>query len=81
MAKTEVEWGSNWIVCTEDGITIPSGKDNLSGWFIGRGADIVDIHPCTEFEKDETNTIANCKIEWSKCIYTSDDQLRYILLY
>ena len=80
MAKTEVEWWSNWIACTnEDWITFTN--QNLSWWYISRGQDISEIHPCTEFNKVENGTIADCKIEWQKCSYISDDQLRYIVLY
>lgn len=71
MAKTEVEWSSNWIVC-------PS-TPGLSGWIIAVKEDITNVHPCSSFEKHDDNT--TCKIEWEKCHYFADDQLRYIVLY
>ena len=74
MAKTEVEWSSNWVSC-------PS-PITLSGWNIVVGEDITNIHPCTSFEKDEDDSDGEtCKIEWEKCYYSSDSQLRYIVLY
>jgi len=75
MAKTEVEWWSNWILCEDSSST-------LDKWFIAKGEDIINIHPCTSFERDENQTAAaHCKIENEKCYYESDGQLRYIVLY
>lgn len=73
MAKTEVEWSSNWISCP------PGATQGLSGWIISVKEDITNIHPCTKFEKDENGT--TCKIEWETCTYNADEQLRYIVLY
>ena len=77
MAKTEVEWWSNWVVCDSEGVT----KD-LTHWRIwaSNAEDIVDIHPCTTFKKDDSETVT-CKIENGECYYDTDNQLRYILLY
>ena len=74
MAKTEVEWSSNWIVCP------PAGTAGLSGWKITPKEDITNIHPCTKFTKDE-NPGTTCQIVWEECTYFADDQLRYIVLY
>ena len=72
MAKTEVEWWSNWVVCDGDGLS--KGK-------IAQNEDIVNIHPCTKFDKKETEGADNCKIENDTCTYYADSQLRYIVLY
>ena len=73
MAKTETEWGSNWVWC---------GETNLEGWYITGGAnggtDLADIKLCTKFTKwDE------CKAnqENGECKYKDINQLRYILMY
>ncbi len=64
MAKTEVSWWSNWVIC-ENG-----------EWYIKKQTDLADIQLC--------NTVS----EWSACsnsnwvcVYTSADQLRYIIIY
>ena len=75
MAKTEVEWWSNRIVCSDT-------DNTLAKWFINKGTDITEIHPCTSFERDENaDTSTHCKIENEKCFYEADWQLRYIVLY
>ncbi len=73
MAKTEVEWGSNWVYCWTE-----SSPGNLSGWYITWGTDISKIQLCTTFNKTWTNT---CSIVGSTCNYSDDGMLRYILLY
>ena len=65
MAKTEVEWWSNWIVC-----------DNGVWKFTGQ--DIRDTQTCTTFTKNES---AACSITNWNCTYQNDWQLRYLLLY
>lgn len=78
MAKTEVEWSSNWVVC--DGKSADSDSFDKY-WRIKKGTDIVDIHPCTKFEKNETtNTLCEIKGDGT-CVYDSDGELRYIVLY
>ena len=73
MAKTEVEWGSNWVVCAE-------GETAFNKWYIDKWTDITEIHPCTSFVKTEgANT--DCKVENEVCTYSEDGQLRYIVLY
>ena len=66
MAKTEVEWWSNWIVCSNT-------------WSFSVGQDIRDTQTCTTFTKDDT--AAQCTISNWHCTYQNDWQLRYILLY
>lgn len=76
MAKTEVEWWSNWVYCG-------SGSD-LSWWYIWwTDLDLKDITTCTKFTYNEDQndcTTASGGTKWS-CIYNDVNQLRYILLY
>ena len=71
MAKTEVEWWSNWVMC--------SGATTLSGWYIGTWKDLKDITTCTSLTQDDT--AANCGINGWDCKYTDIWELRYILVY
>ena len=77
MAKTEVEWWSNWVYCGGSA-TCPSWTSCLSGGIVN-GTDISKLTTCTKFEKWDTN----CWVAtWtSTCYYTWDWQLRYILMY
>lgn len=71
MAKTEVEWWSNWVVCWS----------NSWQGAITAGMDIKDIYPCTTMKKVTTSS---CKIPSksdTNCEYTEEWQLRYILTY
>ena len=71
MAKTEVEWWSNWIVCD-------SGSDisGLSNWYITSGDDLASIKLC----KTVTQW-TSCSSNTENCTYTQTSQLRYLLLY
>jgi len=71
MAKTEVEWWSNRVVC--------SGANSLSGWKISVGQDLWQVKLCTSMEKVEDTS--KCWIHEWKCQYNLDWELRYILLY
>ena len=76
MAKTEVEWSSNRVVC--DG---QWQSHDLAHWRISKTKDLTEVHPCTKFEKNETN-IVTCEIlSDGTCKYDADGQLRYIVLY
>ena len=70
MAKTEVAWWSNWVVC--------SGPQTITGW-----TDLGKIHPCSSVvEVDDESKCANPNSTWSNsvCSWTLW-QMRYILLY
>ena len=82
MAKTEVEWWSNWVVCDDY-------EDDSSDWEITSDTDIVkDILICSSVSKN-TDKDAKCKLpdpNWentdnTQCVYTDDTQLRYIITY
>ena len=76
MAKTEVEWSSNWVVCS-------SGSTNaskwLSGWRITKWDDLAHITLCSSITK---GTVANdCVSNTRECKYYETSELRYLLLY
>ena len=68
MAKTEVEWWSNWAVCWND----------LSWWKITAGTDLKYVTPCTKLTKGSSCSIVGGS---SWCTYQNDWDLRYILTY
>ena len=76
MAKTEVEWSSNWVVCASNKEN-PGDTDKVLGqWRIAKDQDLKDVKTCTSFSKGDTCGIAN-----QVCSYTDEAQLRYILMY
>lgn len=70
MAKTEVEWWSNWVFCT---------TGNIDKWAITGGTDIATLTLCQTIEK--TASAGDCSANTDNCTYSSDDQLRYIVIY
>jgi hypothetical protein len=64
MAKTEVPWWSNWVVCSGNW---------LSGWHIDSTTDIINIHPCDSLTKSWCSA--------ANCTYSTESELRYIILY
>ena len=82
MAKTEIEWWSNWAVCDDE----DSDKDLDHWWIWGstEGSDAFDlknVHPCNKLVKvDEEDD--ECDVsDPDNCKYTKEWQLRYILTY
>ena len=75
MAKTEVEWSSNWVVCMS-GDTKPT---TLSGWKIASGTDLSKITTCSRITK--TDDFSKCASNAEECYYTDTNQLAYILMY
>ena len=69
MAKTEVAWGSNRVVC--DG--------TASGGTIAVDTDLKDVHPCPVVNKVSSG--CSNPNNGDDCSYTSESQLRYIVLY
>lgn len=65
MAKTEIPWGSNWVVC-----------NNSNEWKITSQTDLANIKLCDTISKWDTCSNSN-----RYCTYSSDDELRYILRY
>ena len=70
MAKTEVEWWSNRVYC----------GNTLGSWNITWGTDIWSINICQTVTKP-SGTTTWCKSNATDCTYSSDDQLRYIVIY
>ena len=71
MAKTEVEWWSNWVVC--------SGADELDEWLIKQEQDLKEIQTCTSLSKKKSGE--TCWIHSWACIYEDTADFRYILVY
>jgi len=70
MARTEVEWSSNWLVC--------SGVNGTYtwNWNFAAGNDLKDIQLCSSFQKGSPCGMSN----WV-CTYTDSSEFRYILVY
>ena len=68
MAKTEVEGGSNWVVC--------KNGQWVNGWYITNDTDLAKITICRSVTKWNT-----CSSNSETCTYTDEEELRYILLY
>jgi len=68
MAKTEVEWWSNWVVCQT--------WSDLSGGYITSGTDLAGITLCKKVSQWTT-----CKANVDECTYLQTAELRYLLLY
>jgi len=75
MAKTEVEWSSNWVVCDTEG-TAADADHVVAKWRIPANQDLKEVKTCTSFSKGDTCGIAN-----QVCSYVDEAQLRYILMY
>lgn len=70
MAKTEIEWWSNWAV-KDWGTELKDGH-------IWASQDLKNVHPCTKLTKvDSGFDVSNS----DDCKYTEEWQLRYILVY
>ena len=69
MSKTEVEWGSNRVVC--------KNATTVNSWKIAPNEDLWKLHLCTSMEKVSTW----CQSNTANCTYNEDWELRYILLY
>ena len=73
MAKTEVEWWSNWLVCWED------STKWIASWWITKWQDLKAITTCTKFTK--VDSTVGCAINSWDCKYTDISELRYLLVY
>jgi prepilin-type N-terminal cleavage/methylation domain-containing protein len=70
MAKTEVEWSSNWVVC--------QGGTTTGQWYLTGGTDLAHITLCS------TVTLTWdwwCKSNQRDCYYEESAELRYLLVY
>ena len=90
MARTEVEWSSNWVVCdaTSWGGTCTEKSDGASSsdsmqncGIFDSSKDLKDVVLCTKFTKSPSWT-QKCGNDWAwNCYYDDEVSLRYILVY
>ena len=88
MAKTEVEWWSNWVYCGSEG--------DIKKWNItaqtsasekGNATDLKTIIPCGSLVQDEEKCGRVGDVDEEEmseddvCYYNNDGQLRYIITY
>ena len=72
MAKVEVPWSANRVVC--------KGQSGTGKWYIKSGTDIAkEIKLCASIEHDAIS--GNCTVASDPCKYTSEDELRYAIFY
>ena len=71
MAKTEVEWWSNWVVC--------AGASWTWQWYIQSWDDLAKITTCKKVS--QTWDSWTCTSNAENCFYKDTAELRYILLY
>ena len=71
MAKTEVEWSSNWVVC--------SGATTSGQWLLKSTDDLAHVTLCSSVEQVPAATA--CSSNTRDCKYHETAELRYILLY
>jgi len=85
MAKTEVEWSSNWVTCSKT--TVADTAKNLAGgkWYIVSTDDLANLKLCSTVSKVGqgkcTGETAACKSNAEDCCYEETWELRYILVY
>ena len=73
MAKTEVEWWSNWVVCSSGGNEV---SNDIGAGYISSGTDLANIKLCKSVSQGTV-----CSWNQENCTYTETSQLRYLLLY
>jgi prepilin-type N-terminal cleavage/methylation domain-containing protein len=87
MAKTEIEWWSNWVVCNAASSNVNTTKNQITNWVINVAndatiSDIKNIHPCTKLRKATAADTVKCSTEDpNDCVYENEWQLRYIITY
>ena len=76
MAKTEVEWSSNWVTCL--------GSSWTGNWYLTNGDDLAKVQLCktiSQVGKGECSSETACKSNTENCCYAETAELRYITLY
>ena len=78
MAKTEVEWSSNRVVCNDW-----NEKGKITWWVITSTDDLATVNICSKVSKYSwaANTKWCSVADKTNCIYDETWELRYILLY
>ena len=88
MAKSEVEWSSNWVVCTtEENWTVKV----TDGKIVSDKSDVKDFHACTSIKRsswasepcknDNVGDDGTFETTAWECIYKDEGDLRYVLVY
>ena len=75
MAKTEVEWWSNWLYC--DGATEFKTTGDTKAFKITKDTDLAKLTLCETF----VNSGSACSRSWNVCTYGDSSMLRYIVTY
>ena len=71
MAKTEVEWWSNWVTC--------NWAATNASWYITWGTDLAKLTTCKKLT--QVAATEGCLSNAEECKYNDTAELRYILLY
>ena len=74
MAKTEVEWSSNWVTCANNGAAYAGADATKARWYITNGEDLAGVTLCEKVEKADACDASACK-------YKDTWELRYLLVY
>jgi len=80
MAKTEVEWSSNWVTCDSNSKASATDKTAFDDGYILNSSDLAKITLCKEVKESDANPKV-CKSNQDVCTYATTSQLRYILVY
>jgi len=85
MARTEVEWSSNWVVCDATSgawaCNVKTDPDSLENcWIFTSASDLKNVTLCSKFTKS-TGSTYKCGNDEGECYYDDEAQLRYILVY
>ena len=76
MAKTEVQWWSNWVVCDTSSCTADGWENGCITW----GTDIAKIKLCETLSGGTTDS--TCSNDYKgNCVYQKDSELRYLVVY
>jgi len=79
MAKTEVEWSSNWVTCQKaDGTPNDTATHDLAHWYISNDDDLADVELCKSVEQGTCSATPDAD---GKCYYGETAELRYLLVY
>ena len=76
MAKTEVAWWSNWVVCDS---AISGAPTEMGNWKIDSNKDVKNINLCQTLTKLDSGSW--CMANTGDCQYSEDSQLRYLVTY
>jgi len=81
MAKTEVEWSSNWVVCSKTAVAETARNLAWGKWYIKSDDDLAGLNLCTKVSKVWNDGCTACTSNTANCCYEEIWELRYILVY